>query len=1048
MSDDEQYTLSFPPNFFGAGPEPDPINIPGYCVPNLMQAGGPAEALGQPVSPRDGSAANMTAAPLRSLFSSESHPSASPPGPDEETPTRPTTSRGTHALGHQTRETDPGTFNFDLRPAQWPGDNIVNNSSPPVTPTRLQRDSAAPPQTAPARPRALRITSVAQPVQTNVRKRLRSASLSAALADDTKSRSDIAPPASAPHQHTQTPPSAGGAEGQPNDGHAGTSLSNVQHLPTQHEAPLPAPASLYAHGTAASVAGTNGVPPSEARAASRTTLTGHPSAMGGAAAHSLRDGVSRSDEGEANMAANGMLTRDAGRARVENPTYTTAATATVRPADTPLLVGATTAEDIEKQLALLTALTQRKQLELEAIRATYPATQLGGSSDGSELALAGGQVLSPNVYNVAGVGSTALGPYRLDNQIAASQRMAGHLGHPTTPLTQRAGAEQVYVHRPSPEAGNRDDMEIDGPQHGQCNEWTGWELEYAQLGEQHSQSLPSDPLDVRPGTQNSYVPTVNPPNVQIVTRSGQMDRCSPWIAQEHGLNVTMHPQNEERPRNADAKITVAAPREPVIVALPDEADAAVLPPVPSVFPTKHAMAPGDIFRGATADKSDGWMKLIKENPHQHFLFQCHGQLPTSDRAYIEKLKSVIIRTLAEFTGLDEKFIKIAAPDFPSPTSRNEQARGFPFTWFWHHVPGDAAAKAQETDIILGDDLTLYLIRNPNAVPTYMVSLIGFQRDDEDEIKKDVVAALKKDGPREATAIALNGGSRSIPSMIYEKADAILEGIRVTVHKIKKGKNKKTVNVVVNVYCVPPSEDPVLWLRWNEEMRKIKVPSLYDNTATPRLPTRCNGCHGGDHLLLECPFEKIPRVVSTPAVPDDDEADEDGDEELSAPANAGARAAPQPAMSAGQGTHMYPTPPPPPYSAPHPQSVPALGHQHQVDAYGRWPVYTPQQPYDQHQPYVPPQYMYAQIPIPAATAGRPPNNPQPTRHNGMKVLTPQHYQQNAHAGPSSGNLYEPRDGPETHGDAQNQRSKWGTQARGGVHRSKKTPRSQGQPSDRV
>ncbi|EIW64973.1 uncharacterized protein TRAVEDRAFT_42375 [Trametes versicolor FP-101664 SS1] len=81
-----------------------------------------------------------------------------------------------------------------------------------------------------------------------------------------------------------------------------------------------------------------------------------------------------------------------------------------------------------------------------------------------------------------------------------------------------------------------------------------------------------------------------------------------------------------------------------------------------------------------------------------------------------------------------------------------------------------------------------------------------------------------------------------------------------------GKPGKTV---ANVYCSPPTTDPILWQKWRAAISNVPLVTRNHGTPKVRRETRCTGCYGADHPPHKCPFMAVEQWCHREPLPNDE-----------------------------------------------------------------------------------------------------------------------------------------------------------------------------------
>ncbi len=295
-------------------------------------------------------------------------------------------------------------------------------------------------------------------------------------------------------------------------------------------------------------------------------------------------------------------------------------------------------------------------------------------------------------------------------------------------------------------------------------------------------------------------------------------------------------------------------------------------------------------------------------------------------------------------------------------------------------------------------MTLHVHPIHRGVPRFLAGFHGFQNMNAKLIRRAIIDAFCADEPLHATALLLNGREPNVSQEAMDTARSLFNNLVVSLHKYKSGPHVD--KIVANVYCEPPTTDETAWTGWRQKLREIPIEIFSDTTGIARGSVRCTGCHGGDHLLEECPFATIPGWEADLTLPADERRDE-------------------PKTQAHAHAHQQ---------QPHPNAAPPhCGH---------WKPQGPREPHEQYYNYSvpapPPPYSAKRH----AQQNRPPPPPRataPPQNYSFQVQVPRDYDQGMYAGPSSSTgPYSDQGGRLIYADEQNTR-------RGGQPRSNGGPR---------
>lgn len=264
------------------------------------------------------------------------------------------------------------------------------------------------------------------------------------------------------------------------------------------------------------------------------------------------------------------------------------------------------------------------------------------------------------------------------------------------------------------------------------------------------------------------------------------------------------------------------------------------------FDERFFMHSQDLLRGHDQAKVEAWLRLP---PKTRVTIEIDrlGELRTQKQ--INRVRMLLTKTLRIITGQDN--LTLVSPE---PTGRTDAAGGFdyPTAWLAPDLPEEAEAVLREQTIWVTEFMTLYLTWDLEGPSHFVIAFAAFVNNDLTRIREAILGAFKEPRRLDFLAEVINNG-RTTPlgSAPYKTAHDILDAMVVKTHVIP-GDGR----YVARVFCRPPTQNHDLWNAWQRSLQDIVLNPPLDCRVVARGPTRCDGCHAGDHLF----DERFPRQL--------------------------------------------------------------------------------------------------------------------------------------------------------------------------------------------
>ncbi|OJT08741.1 hypothetical protein TRAPUB_351 [Trametes pubescens] len=431
----------------------------------------------------------------------------------------------------------------------------------------------------------------------------------------------------------------------------------------------------------------------------------------------------------------------------------------------------------------------------------------------------------------------------------AEYRSAAVLPREQTDNPAHAAAQCQYPNRDSPSGGeaaymnerDTDHMEVDGA--GEHGMYAGEGGEYVNAPPSHRPYPPPQLSQAPPRVLVTLQGTATRrthQSSQFSTLTGALATGAPALRA-----AVMHSHILRRARMRDG--TTIGNRADVLTR---NGTLAVLKRPQDGFPTKHAMATHDLLRNIPREKVDDWVtKLPKDT---RVIVEIHWQGEMDGQNYTQALCDLVFDTIALITETND--FDLVAPEPPADPNK---PRDIPTGWLVYNLTPEARARLLENEGIWPTPLiTLYVHPDFSAIPEYLLTYKGFQRGDDKKIRQAIVEVLGSDKHRSdlVMRIATARGCTTPARCDLELANLTIEGIWIKVSQAKTGPDAGMI--IVAVYCVPPFTDAGHWTSWRDSLFSLTLTHSYNSPAIPHYPTRCRGCHVGDHETAGCPFKAV------------------------------------------------------------------------------------------------------------------------------------------------------------------------------------------------
>ncbi|KAI0356663.1 hypothetical protein OH77DRAFT_223751 [Trametes cingulata] len=279
----------------------------------------------------------------------------------------------------------------------------------------------------------------------------------------------------------------------------------------------------------------------------------------------------------------------------------------------------------------------------------------------------------------------------------------------------------------------------------------------------------------------------------------------------------------------------------------------ITPVPPRRFPVVHHRGPFDLERHMSE------MRLTQ------FLGERPGTtcvLEVFDHVIVNQRKAVALtRKLEETLRIITEVPKpsVAAPEKKQGWVTVKEA---PTAWLVYGLHEQAVRILTEVHTWSTPAVTFFAYPHLQQIPRYVIGLLGFTRDDEDEALETVRAAFL----RAPIADSIGNLLREHPQ--YNKLPpviAVAELVKMMQVKIRPlvddrpREDAEEEILVVHVYIDPPTLDLAKWQDWRTAMRDplMTIQGRFNRATEPKDESRCLKCFGVDHDAPQCPSSNTP-----------------------------------------------------------------------------------------------------------------------------------------------------------------------------------------------
>ncbi|EIW57568.1 uncharacterized protein TRAVEDRAFT_21145 [Trametes versicolor FP-101664 SS1] len=267
------------------------------------------------------------------------------------------------------------------------------------------------------------------------------------------------------------------------------------------------------------------------------------------------------------------------------------------------------------------------------------------------------------------------------------------------------------------------------------------------------------------------------------------------------------------------------------------------------FPTKHARGPLDLVRDFLR-KDLNALRTCK--PGTCFGVELHGMKDTGDEEYLTRARRAIVKGITALTGMTN--FRLNSPPRPSQKGLKRDSS---MLWTVSSAePGPVRMLVAKG--VWPTDFGALHIHDLFVKPTrFCIKYMGFVSGEKAHVRQ-VITENFLSAPFLDPIIELVATDPNLPAGADAEAVArgIVESFEIVIDRVAGGPQNGATTAAI--YADPPTSDEEAWTDWNAALRKQPLVNRFGPHAIEVYPLmRCAGCHAGDHVRANCPFEALP-----------------------------------------------------------------------------------------------------------------------------------------------------------------------------------------------
>ncbi|KAI0350472.1 hypothetical protein OH77DRAFT_1412945, partial [Trametes cingulata] len=275
-----------------------------------------------------------------------------------------------------------------------------------------------------------------------------------------------------------------------------------------------------------------------------------------------------------------------------------------------------------------------------------------------------------------------------------------------------------------------------------------------------------------------------------------------------------------------------------------------LPPPFGGFPVVHRATPQALTFNIHPVQLRDWSARPRTTSAAVQVYGLQSLAQGGAKAVVDRLRSGAVA----ITGC--KAAEIAAP-IPSQVSQVVDGQPAqpspPITFFLFNLTEMAALRLKKQVCWSTKTVAFFAYDLDPAIPDFLFTLHGFTLRVPQDLERIVKKTLSQPNYRDFTlSLALDN-----PEFSGRRPDVVFDTLlrSITVKVIELG---PLGPLVVNVYGKSPTTSPELWCIWRDALANAEYYDSYTGVGRvrPGWSMSCSGCHGSDHIYLQCPFRRV------------------------------------------------------------------------------------------------------------------------------------------------------------------------------------------------
>ncbi|KAI0685786.1 hypothetical protein C8T65DRAFT_701371 [Cerioporus squamosus] len=327
-------------------------------------------------------------------------------------------------------------------------------------------------------------------------------------------------------------------------------------------------------------------------------------------------------------------------------------------------------------------------------------------------------------------------------------------------------------------------------------------------------------------------------------------RTRTQLAQE--MLPTTHVPPPPRPFPAEFSPQISWQAMSAVNARPPVDEDSMMRMPPEGGPRIHSDSARGPFRGLAKARVDYILSLPKERTIKYTVWG----FPSTTSDPIDVLYGYAQGLISRFLKGATNF-RIIAPEGEWGRKVAPNSLNAPGMWIVTELTPAQATALADQQCLSTPEITLFCSRTALENPQFLLRAGQFISKDPELILDTIRNAFVEPVMR-ARITALLRQNPNYAGMDAEQAFLrFLTTIEMDIKETRTGGLFPKTEIVVSVYCDPPTTNPERWLEWAREFRAVKLQHpTFLNSAVVLPPIRCAGCHSVDHYLDQCEWPEM------------------------------------------------------------------------------------------------------------------------------------------------------------------------------------------------